>query len=126
MPAGNPRRQRLSRQRGHRLPPGTISVARPTRWGNPFKVGVPVTITANVGGVVHDLTCTLTASAAVAMYRSNLEACLLVIPGEHPDDERERLALVADLESLRGHDLACWCPLDAPCHADVLLDLANR
>jgi hypothetical protein len=27
---------------------------------------------------------------------------------------------------LRGHDLACWCPLDQLCHADVLLELANR
>lgn len=27
---------------------------------------------------------------------------------------------------LRGHDLACWCPVDQPCHADVLLELANR
>ena len=27
---------------------------------------------------------------------------------------------------LRGKNLACWCPLDAPCHADVLLELANR
>ena len=26
---------------------------------------------------------------------------------------------------LRGHDLACWCPLDQPCHADVLLEVAN-
>jgi hypothetical protein len=26
---------------------------------------------------------------------------------------------------LAGHDLACWCPLDQPCHADVLLELAN-
>ncbi|MGV6803246.1 MAG: DUF4326 domain-containing protein [Ruegeria sp.] len=25
-----------------------------------------------------------------------------------------------------GKDLACWCPLDGPCHADVLLDLANE
>lgn len=33
---------------------------------------------------------------------------------------------------LRGRDLACWCPLEdaagnrVPCHADVLLELANR
>ncbi|WP_091159980.1 DUF4326 domain-containing protein [Geodermatophilus africanus] len=27
---------------------------------------------------------------------------------------------------LRGHGLACWCPLDRPCHADVPLGLANR
>jgi Domain of unknown function (DUF4326) len=26
---------------------------------------------------------------------------------------------------LRGHDLACWCPLDQPRHADVLPQLAN-
>lgn len=26
---------------------------------------------------------------------------------------------------LRGHDLACYCPLDGPCHADVLLEVAN-
>lgn len=23
-------------------------------------------------------------------------------------------------------DLMCFCPLDQPCHADVLLELANR
>ena len=32
----------------------------------------------------------------------------------------------ADIEELRGKDLACWCPLDQPCHADVLLELANK
>lgn len=26
---------------------------------------------------------------------------------------------------LRGKDLACWCSLDRPCHADVLLEIAN-
>lgn len=31
-----------------------------------------------------------------------------------------------DLAELRGKDLACWCPLSSPCHADVLLELANR
>lgn len=29
------------------------------------------------------------------------------------------------LQELHGHDLACWCRLDQPCHADVLLELAN-
>jgi len=30
-----------------------------------------------------------------------------------------------DLKELRGHDLVCWCaPL--PCHADILLELANK
>jgi len=26
---------------------------------------------------------------------------------------------------LRGKNLACYCPLDQPCHADVLLEIAN-
>ncbi len=30
-----------------------------------------------------------------------------------------------DLTPLRGKDLACWCPPDQPCHADVLLEIAN-
>lgn len=29
-------------------------------------------------------------------------------------------------EELRGKNLACWCRLDQPCHADVLLELANQ
>ena len=33
--------------------------------------------------------------------------------------------VVASLPEFRGHDLACWCPLDEPCHADVLLEIAN-
>jgi hypothetical protein len=43
--------------------------------------------------------------------------------------DQERTALVEQLRNplaaLRGKDLACWCPLDQPCHADVLLELAN-
>ncbi len=45
--------------------------------------------------------------------------------------ERYRAELLADptageiLQALRGKDLVCWCALDAPCHADVLLELAN-
>lgn len=30
------------------------------------------------------------------------------------------------LDELRGKNLACWCPLDRACHADVLLELANK
>jgi hypothetical protein len=33
---------------------------------------------------------------------------------------------VEDVKSeLRGRDLACYCPLDEPCHADVLIEVAN-
>lgn len=33
--------------------------------------------------------------------------------------------LWTDVHELRGKDLACWCAVDAPCHADTLLELAN-
>ncbi len=31
-----------------------------------------------------------------------------------------------ELAPLRGKNLACWCDLSSPCHADVLLELANK
>src|SRR5437764_9779191 len=45
----------------------------------------------------------------------------------HDDLLASRLAItVADVQrELRGKDLACYCPLDEPCHADVLLGVAN-
>jgi hypothetical protein len=30
-----------------------------------------------------------------------------------------------DVSPLRGKNLACWCALDADCHADMLLAFAN-
>lgn len=82
-----------------------IYVGRPSRWGNPYRVGERYTSTTS--GVEVDLTPGL----AVAGYRTWL---------------RDRIA--ADpvfLAPLRDSDLACWCALDQPCHADVLLELVN-
>lgn len=39
--------------------------------------------------------------------------------------DRLREHLLANLSELRGKNLACWCRLDQPCHADVLLEKAN-
>lgn len=50
---------------------------------------------------------------AVRRYRADLLGGRL---GVSPDDVRAEL---------RGRDLACYCPLDEPCHADVLLEIAN-
>lgn len=54
---------------------------------------------------------------AVEMHARSLRATRLDLDGLHHHEYY--------LGELRGHDLACWCPLDAPCHADVLLELAN-
>ena len=91
--------KRIQRQRkkGWVKPLNTVNVTRPSKWGNPFKVG---------NG--------LTADGAVRLYRANLEAGLLSITVE--DVRRD----------LKGQDLMCFCPLDQPCHADVLLEIANK
>ena len=94
-----PRRVQLSRARGWRLPPGTVNVARPTAWGNPYRIGD----TVDGWGLVRDR------ADAVALFRERTASA----PAGHRYAE------------LEGRDLACWCPLDGPCHADVLLERAN-
>jgi hypothetical protein len=37
----------------------------------------------------------------------------------------DRAFFMDKVETLRGKNLACWCKIGAPCHADVLLELAN-
>ena len=71
-------------------------MARPSRWGNPFRIGE------------HG-----TRAECVDRFRSALSAGQLAFT---VDDVRDRLA---------GKDLGCWCGLDDACHADVLLEFAN-
>jgi hypothetical protein len=94
-------RVRLSRVKGYRLPPNTVVVSRPGRWGNPFVVGTP----ENGGNI--------TPQVAVEQYERAIREGRL---SRKLDDVRE----------LIGKDLACWCPPDQPCHADVLLRIARR
>jgi len=91
-----PERIQLRRSKGWRKPPGAVVVSRPSRWGNPFPVD---------GDEVPDR------ETSVALYR----AWAATDPPE-----------LADVEVLRGRALACWCPLGGPCHAEVLLELANK
>jgi len=87
------------------MPPNAVKVDRATRFGNPFRIG-------EQGD----------AAECVALFRHWLECG----PGERSDLAARRLRILADLHLLRGKHLACWCKPDAACHADVLLDLANR
>ncbi len=101
-----PKRIQRSRAKGWRMPADAIYVGRPTEWGNPFKVGDRAN---DADGVAH--VC-FTQAEAVMAYRSLLE----YFPSLTERAQAE----------LRGKDLACWCALDVPCHADVLLEIANR
>ena len=91
------------------MPPNTVYVGRPTKWGNPFRLGQP-------NG--DDCMVCATREEAVAKYRSELTTFGdgINFTGCTPAEIRQEL---------RGKNLACWCPLDQPCHADVLLELAN-
>lgn len=104
------KRVQLRRTKGWRKPEGAVVVARPGTLGNPFTFKA-----AEEAGY--------TRRGAVAAF----EDWLAGNPWACGSDlyETKRQAILARLPDLRGKDLACWCPLDQPCHADVLLRLAN-
>jgi hypothetical protein len=86
-------------------------VGRPSKWGNPYLVSPG-----------------LTAQGAVWRYRDLIEfsargVVMAELRGVEPWTDRDILTTIR--RELGGHDLVCWCPLDSPCHADVLLELAN-
>lgn len=105
-----PVRLRLSRARGSNLQAhsravnglAAVNVARPTKWGNPFKIGP-----------------NMKAEDAVREFRA------LLAP--HPPNIVPLYMGADDIaRELRGKNLACWCAIGSPCHADVLLEIANR
>lgn len=75
------------------MPPNTVYVGRPTKWGNPFRIGDPLS--------------PLDREKCIRLYERRVK--------------RELVDCPHFLDPLKGKDLACWCPLDKPCHADVLL-----
>lgn len=106
-----PRRIRLSRASGWKLPENAVNVARPGPWGNPFVVGKD--------GTRED---------CVYLYKAMLAGQFCATSTVSFDEmQKARRHVVDHLHELRGKDLACWCRLDGkPCHGDVLLELANR
>jgi len=116
-----PNRIQLRRTKGWRLPDNTVNVARPTKWGNPFKVGEPIPRDSELWPYLDFLYGeSLRGFKAVTL----LQAADAVNCYERWLADRPWLFL-AVFDELPGKDLACWCPLDAACHADALLDLAN-
>lgn len=121
-----PKRIQRKRTKGWKMPEGAIYVGRGTALGNPFRVYKHCAGPDGDWGVEDVGRFNLPMSSgwtregaarfAVNAYRRALDEAFP--PGR---GARASLAL-----GLRGHDLACWCPLDQPCHADVLLELANE
>lgn len=99
-----PKRIQRKRTKGWRMPSNTVYVGRPTKWGNPNRV-----VDGNV-------------KLAVALYEMQFVV--------FQDNPGVRAIVKRNIEEakteLRGKNLACWCPLNQPCHADVLLKIANE
>ena len=110
--ADRPTRIQMRRTNGWRKPEGAVYVGRPSRWGNHYRVGDPDPVTGSP----------MDAAAVVFWFRADLDP---LISASAPAD---RLLI---RQELRGRDLACWCPIKlpdcsrCPCHADVLLEIAN-
>ena len=99
------------------MPEGAVYVGRPTKWGNPFTVD---------GAIEHGYADTTEEGRAVAAeaFRDWLHGDTWAA-GSGPEWNDRRLRMLAELNELAGRDLACWCPLSSPCHADVLLRLSS-
>lgn len=98
-----PIRIQRKRTKGWKMPENTVYVGRPTRFGNPFFVGEKQV------DAISQFFCS---SNEEAVRKYKIHCVPHIMPNE--------------LEKLCGKNLACFCALDQPCHADVLLELANK
>lgn len=117
-----PNRIQLRRTKGWRKPTGAIVVSRPARWGNPFQLDMlgrdlAVLLYSDLIRGVFNPNRLNHLPDAVFYPIADAKTAFLRKLGGHPTE------LVRS--ELAGHDLACWCSLDQPCHADVLLEVAN-
>ena len=112
-----PKRIQIKRTKGWRMPEGAVYVGRGSKWGNPFDFR----------------------AAADAGYGDGRAAAVDAFSGWMCGEDwgipqgqtrasmaAKRVVIRRSLHELSGKDLACWCPPDQPCHADVLLEIANR
>lgn len=129
---------RIQRKRaaGWRAPVGAVYVGRGSKWGNPYRLGDTQVRTPGIDGsewqhegrigktsgqrhgfwhpdgtITSHLALDATPEQVVELYRRWLTARPELIEAARRD--------------LAGRDLMCWCAPSLPCHADVLLALAN-
>ena len=99
-----PERIQRKRSKGWKMPENTVYVGRPTMWGNPYKVG--------------DGLCETVEDAVKYYHIGVLTGSNFVSEDFIPNEDIIR-------KSLKGKNLACWCKEGEPCHADILLKIAN-
>jgi len=99
------KRIQRKRTKGWKMPPNTVYVGRPTTWGNMYKVG---------DVFPFDEDNKMTQAEAVSLFEAEIAT------------KRTIGSLESYIAPLRGKDLACWCKEGEPCHADILLKIANE
>lgn len=125
-----PQRIQRKRTKGWRMPENTVYVGRHNdgefnlgEFGNPFRVGGLYKIgTGKTGGFTY-LRCLDESynDGSFIKVRDNAHAVELY---------KQYLSIYPlkkeKLDKLKGKNLACWCSLNEPCHADILLKIANN
>lgn len=116
-----PKRIQRKRTKGWKIPPNTVNCTRPGKWGNPFKVGNYYTISKS-GWMTP---CT---PEAIELAKKS-PRYIFIVDAQCAVDTYEsymkNLMFPYDFTELRGKNLACFCKEGQPCHADILLKLAN-
>ena len=112
-----PHRIQRKRTKGWTMPENAVYVGRPGKYGNMFGLSTVMNEQR-----INDMSGVETSAAkgwrkrCVEMYREELLGRQMINPE----------AFKAWIAPLRGKDLACWCPIGEYCHADVLIELANK
>ena len=134
-----PQRITLSRAKGWRMPPNTVKVDRSTCYGNPWGIGNPGRL--KLREMPSDYFVRLpvdqaSAAEAFRLWLTETPAWWMIPPFDAFTTRGwealwaslnfERHAILQHLPELRGKNLACWCKPGTPCHADVLIELANK
>ncbi len=123
--ASTPKRIQRKRTKGWRMPDGAVYVGRPTMWGNPYEV-VQCFNPAYGYGIYNRRTAD---EASAQRWPTRSEAVAHAV--RRFREWMQTSTVAPDVADLTGRDLVCWCPLEddrgnrLPCHADVLLELAN-
>lgn len=122
-----PQRIQRRRSKGWKMPDNTIYVGRPSPFKNQFRVGGYFIIGDPGGhsGPFRMAWCETLPSHADERFTFIKDRATAVEMYERYLETDKNLVHRIKQE-LRGKCLACWCPIDQPCHADVLLRIANE
>ena len=98
------------------MPDNAVYVGRPTKWGNPYKV---------TGEPGHWFVIDTELDEPYASFEKKHDAFDLALMLYKKEISYKHNSGKVNVYDLKGKNLACWCKLDEPCHADVLLELSN-